>query len=185
MESDKRNTILNKACEIISSSGMENFSLSVLAESVGITKATLYNYFKSKDELLSSLISSGHKRFMKKGFKLNLTGNALDILLSAGSHWTDIFLSDENTSWLRIVFSTHLTSPLTEEEYHSIVLMLESQVQVVISSFSLTPVNGEIMTELLSSLLLKRLTESLEGDEIDLEEDLRKVALLVESLGKK
>ena len=179
---DRRNIILKEASSIIATSGMESFSLSLLASRSGITKATLYNYYKSKDEIIISLIAEGHTAFMKQGFKLNLTGSVEDVLLSAASHWRDIFLSGENTSWLRIIFSEHLTNSLCQEEYRSIVLMLTSQAEVVISSFLLKDVHTASLTELFSSLLLTRLERTLEGEEILLEEECSRLAVLIEDL---
>lgn len=179
---DRRNIILKEASSIIATSGMESFSLSLLASRCGITKATLYNYYKSKDEIIISLIAEGHTAFMKQGFKLNLTGSVEDVLLSAASHWRDIFLSGENTSWLRIIFSEHLTNSLCQEEYRSIVLMLTSQAEVVISSFLLKDVHTASLTELFSSLLLTRLERTLEGEEILLEEECSRLAVLIEDL---
>lgn len=179
---DRRNIILKEASSIIATSGMESFSLSLLASRSGITKATLYNYYKSKDEIITSLIAEGHTAFMKQGFKLNLTGSVEDVLLSAASHWRDIFLSGENTSWLRIIFSEHLTNSLCQEEYRSIVLMLTSQAEVVISSFLLKDVHTASLTELFSSLLLTRLERTLEGEEILLEEECSRLAVLIEDL---
>ena len=182
MATSKRSQIISQTSEIIAYEGMENFSLSVLAERVGISKATLYNYFRSKDEIVTAIIEEGHGSFMKKGFRISLGGSVREVLLSLASHWMEIFLSDEHTLWLRVVFSMHLVNPLCSDEYRSITLMLRSQAQVVISSFNLAPMYQNTLTQLFSSLLLTRLEHALEGEEINLEEDIGGVAALVEKV---
>ncbi len=182
MATSKRDQIIKEASQIIAYEGMDSFSLSVLAERVGLSKATLYNYFRSRDEIIEAIIKEGHSAFMKKGFRLNLSGSVSDVLFSAASHWMDIFLSDEHTPWLRVVFSMHLVNGLCADEYRSITLMLASQAQVVISSFGLKVQYQNTLTELFSSLLLSRLERTLEGEEINLEEDIGGMAAIIGKL---
>jgi TetR/AcrR family transcriptional regulator, cholesterol catabolism regulator len=49
---DKRHEIYEKALELFISEGYEQTPLSKIAKAMGITKAGLYHYFKSKEELL-------------------------------------------------------------------------------------------------------------------------------------
>ena len=182
---NRRQLILKEAAQIIAEDGMDAFSLSILAGKVGITKATLYNYFSSKDEIFETIISEGHRTFMKNGFRLNLSGDVSSILLAAASHWVEIFNSEESFLWLRIIFSMHLTDSLCHDEYRSITLMLSSQAEVVISSFSLPPSYTATLTRLFSSLLLVSLERTLEGADESLEEDVRGTAELIECIREK
>ena len=52
----KKEAILKKTKEFIAEKGMENFSMDKLAAYCGLAKGTFYNYFKSKDELLSRVV---------------------------------------------------------------------------------------------------------------------------------
>lgn len=54
--SDTKNKILNDAFKLFIEKGFTDVSLNELAESVGISKAGFYHYFKSKDELLNEVI---------------------------------------------------------------------------------------------------------------------------------
>ncbi|GEM_PF-2054494 len=185
MTASKKELIIKEASEIIAYDGIENFSLSVLAKRVNISKATLYNYFTSKEEIISVIISSGHKAFMKQGFSLNLNGNVQDVLLSATSHWINLFLKDENRRWLRVIFSTHFVNNESQSEYRLITLMLNSQAEVVISSFSLPPLYHQTITELFSSLLLTRLELALEEEEIHLEDEVKRISHLINLIKEK
>ncbi|HWW42873.1 TetR/AcrR family transcriptional regulator [Pedobacter sp.] len=52
---DKENLVKKTAIEIIGKGGFEHFSINKLAKACGISVATLYIYYKDKEDLLSSL----------------------------------------------------------------------------------------------------------------------------------
>ncbi|PTS94554.1 TetR/AcrR family transcriptional regulator, partial [Pedobacter sp. HMWF019] len=52
---DKENLVKKTAIEIIGKGGFEKFSINKLAKACGISVATLYIYYKDKEDLLSSL----------------------------------------------------------------------------------------------------------------------------------
>ncbi len=185
MSSSKKDLIIRKGTEIIAESGMEGFSLSSLASAVGINKATLYSYYKSKDDIFADIIASGHKAFMKMGFSISLKGRVEEVLMNASDHWMNIFLSPDNKEWLRVIFSNHLTNNLCSEEYKLILLMLKSQAGVVISSFSLKELYSSILTTFFSSFLLSALESALRNEEEDIEEECVKLSVLIEDLKKK
>lgn len=56
-KSDKREIIVNSAIEIFLQKGFENTTVSEIARHSGIGKGTVYEYFKSKDELILSCVS--------------------------------------------------------------------------------------------------------------------------------
>lgn len=51
---ERRRAIINAAWEVFKASGFERASMSEISERVGGSKATLYSYFKSKDELFAA-----------------------------------------------------------------------------------------------------------------------------------
>jgi AcrR family transcriptional regulator len=51
-----RARILNAALDVFSEYGFEGSSLQQIADRLGLTKAALYYYFRSKDELLGALV---------------------------------------------------------------------------------------------------------------------------------
>lgn len=53
---DRRNRILEKAFELYLSRGYAGVSVSVLAEELGMGRATLYYYFADKDELFRAVV---------------------------------------------------------------------------------------------------------------------------------
>jgi AcrR family transcriptional regulator len=57
----KRELILETALEIFATHGFHGASISMIALHAGISKGLLYNYFKSKEELLIAIIEGGLK----------------------------------------------------------------------------------------------------------------------------
>lgn len=54
IESGKRERILKTAAELIVKNGLQT-SMSMIAETAGVATGSLYNYFKSKDEMIAAL----------------------------------------------------------------------------------------------------------------------------------
>jgi len=54
---DKRREIVRIACELFEQQGYERTSMSQISERLGGSKATLYGYFKSKEELLRAVLA--------------------------------------------------------------------------------------------------------------------------------
>lgn len=53
---EKRREIVDVASELFQEHGFERTSMSMIAERLGGSKATLYGYFKSKDQLLAAVL---------------------------------------------------------------------------------------------------------------------------------
>lgn len=58
-----RQAILDAAGNLFADKGYDSFSMRKLAEEIGYSVATLYLYFKDKDELLFSVLDEGFLRF--------------------------------------------------------------------------------------------------------------------------
>src|SRR5271157_5796824 len=62
---EKRKLILQKALEIFASYGYHDASISLIAKNAGIAKGLIYDYFKSKEELLKTVVDEGFKVFFE------------------------------------------------------------------------------------------------------------------------
>jgi AcrR family transcriptional regulator len=60
----RRQQIMNAGLELFARKGFNNCSISQLASHAGISKGLLYNYFKSKEALLSAIIEEGIANIM-------------------------------------------------------------------------------------------------------------------------
>jgi AcrR family transcriptional regulator len=59
-DSSTRARILEAALDLFTEQGFDKTSLREVSQRVGVTKAALYYYFHSKEEILSSLVERGH-----------------------------------------------------------------------------------------------------------------------------
>lgn len=168
------------ALDIIAYEGIDKLTMSHLAESLGISKATLYHYYRAKEEILEDIYTSGHQALMHKGFKLSLDGSSEKILLSASGPWLDLFTSEDTAPYLRMIFSLHLIDERAREEYNALSLMLLSQAEVIIGAITKGRLKEEkLYVSLFSSLLINRLEKILDEEEVDLERDVRAFAAIL------
>ncbi len=154
-----------QALEILSFEGTEALSMSELAKRVGLSKATLYHYYESKEQILDDVFDSGHRHLMQHGFHLRLTGNAKDDLSALAENWLSLFRDDENYMYIRVLTSLHLTDDRAKDEYRALILMLRSQSEVVIQKAA--EKGSELLSSLFSSMLFSKLEEILEEDSDD------------------
>lgn len=55
----RRTMILDKAMELFAERGFTNVSIDQIADALGVTKPTIYHYFKSKDKIVEGIIIYG------------------------------------------------------------------------------------------------------------------------------
>ncbi len=63
MREKSRNLIIEKAMDVFAKHGYYKASINMISKAAGISKGLIYNYFKSKDELLQSVFVEGFKYF--------------------------------------------------------------------------------------------------------------------------
>ncbi len=73
----RKKLILETALELFANEGYHNTSISRIANEAKISKGLLYNYFKSKEELLNEILSFGIDEFVNV-FDQNKDGNLTD-----------------------------------------------------------------------------------------------------------
>ena len=66
----RKNEILDAAEHLFGTKGFDNTSTTDILNETGIARGTLYYHFKSKEELLDSMISRMTKRFVEKARKI-------------------------------------------------------------------------------------------------------------------
>jgi TetR/AcrR family transcriptional regulator, multidrug resistance operon repressor len=67
--SDKQQLVKQKAIERLSEHGFQGFSMNKLAAACGISVATLYIYYKDKDDLIKTIGNEIGKQFMSKSLE--------------------------------------------------------------------------------------------------------------------
>ena len=92
---EKRGRILDAAIRIFAQRGVKNTKIVDIAEAAGIGKGTVYEYFQSKDEI----ISASFRYFMEHmgeviGRRVSTLTDPLDKLMAYFSGWADILESE-------------------------------------------------------------------------------------------
>jgi len=100
---EKRSQILEAAMRIFAQRGVKNTKISDIAEAAEIGKGTVYEYFQSKDEI----ISASFRYFMETvgvtiGRRVSELTEPLDKLMAFFSGWADI-LESEVMGYIEVV----------------------------------------------------------------------------------
>jgi AcrR family transcriptional regulator len=61
---DRKQAIMNTALEEFASHGYDGTSISMIAKKTGVSKGLMYNYFKSKEDLLASIMAVGFEEML-------------------------------------------------------------------------------------------------------------------------
>jgi AcrR family transcriptional regulator len=59
---ERRQAILDAALKVISEKGFHGASIASIAKDAGVSKGLMYNYFKSKEDLLTAIMLDGYER---------------------------------------------------------------------------------------------------------------------------
>ena len=100
---EKRGQILDAAIRVCAQRGVKNTKIAEIAEKAGIGKGTVYEYFQSKDEI----ISAGFRYFMEHvgeviGRRVSTLSDPLDKLMAYFSGWADV-LEGEFMGFIEVV----------------------------------------------------------------------------------
>ncbi|MCA6218047.1 TetR/AcrR family transcriptional regulator [Ideonella sp. B7] len=103
---ERRQHILAIAAEVFREVGFEKASMAEIASRVGGSKATLYNYFPSKDELFVAVMEHAAERLIGSVFeRLQRPGPVQQVLLETGVDYLLGLLSPEMVAIQRM--ATH------------------------------------------------------------------------------
>ena len=89
---EKRNLIIEAAVRVIAKLGFANAKMLQIAEAAGIGKGTIYEYFKSKEELFHAIINANMKEMTSQISKrIRKYENPKDKLQAYFDEWAKIF----------------------------------------------------------------------------------------------
>ena len=75
---ERKNEILDVSEKLFINNGYDKTSVNQILEKVGIAKGTFYYYFKSKEEVMDSIIERYNERYLKIA-KMNAGDKTLDV----------------------------------------------------------------------------------------------------------
>jgi AcrR family transcriptional regulator len=101
---DRRDAIIAIAQEVFAANGYAGTSMSLIAARVGGSKGTLYNYFKSKEELFVAVIERKCALIqqMLNDAAMESGGDLRGTLTNFGEHFVELLLSDESIETFRL-----------------------------------------------------------------------------------
>lgn len=110
--------IMLSVLELASENGLGNVSLSMIADKVGIRKASLFSHFKSKDDIIGSLYEYLRERARNRGiapidYDELLSGkSAQQVLTTVTNNYIDINTKGEMLSFYKFIYSERAINPM-------------------------------------------------------------------------
>jgi AcrR family transcriptional regulator len=108
----KRAQILDGARVVFLAEGFDGASMEAIAHAAGVSKGTLYTYFKGKDELFTSLVSNYRNRSFDESFRsLNSASGLRESLETLARNYLNMVREPENLALLRVVVGASAKFP--------------------------------------------------------------------------
>jgi AcrR family transcriptional regulator len=108
----RREAIMEVAREVFFEEGYAAASMSSIAARLGGSKGTLYNYFRSKEELFEAQIREGCSRIAEEVFdNLSADGPVDEVLMRLGEQYLDHIYSDWAVQTFRLLVAEATRSP--------------------------------------------------------------------------
>jgi AcrR family transcriptional regulator len=100
-----RTQILEAARDILSEQGLDALSMRAIAERIEYSPATIYLYFRDKDELIREVVREGFTRlhdYFQAGIRTAVQGTPAGEYAAMGKSYAQFAL--ENTAYFRVMF---------------------------------------------------------------------------------
>ncbi len=147
---ERKEEIIYAALELASVNGLKSVSLSQIAEKVGMKAPSLYNHFRSKDEIVKAMYSTLREKALKgrsTGFADpgELASTGLEQILTESISGYLGMISDRNMlQFFRVLYSERSLDPLAAE------IMLdetEHMIQATRNLFYALAVHGKMKSD--------------------------------------
>ncbi len=102
---ERRQAIVKVAKAEFIRQGFSDTSMSGIAQKVGGSKATLYNYFSSKEELFTAVMESSAKKMVQTFSSLSPSGDLREELIKFGINYLASFCSPELSAIAKMAYS--------------------------------------------------------------------------------
>lgn len=130
---ERKTQIKEVALEIIFEEGFQNTSISKIAKRAGISKGLLYNYYKSKEDMIREIIFDGMEKFMMI-FDPNKDGILTD---EEAKYFVDEMFNilRSNIKYWRLYFSVMLQPKVMILIQDKFMEMMEPLMKILVSYF--------------------------------------------------
>jgi len=134
IRNEKVELIMRVALELFANNGYESTSISKIANSAGISKGLMYNYFPSKEALLTKIIMSGMDSFMHHLIVEDLEHIQKEELI----HFIDgnLVSLKQNTDYYKLYFSLILQPSVFKMLGNDFMVIFEQLIEKFVMYFS-------------------------------------------------
>ncbi len=135
--------ILSAAARVFARSGYHQASMDLIAEEAELGKSTLYYYYKSKDELLLAILSSGLLNFfnsLEQDFKRR--SNPLEQIRSVIRQSVVFF--EENPDYFKLYLYLNAHPAFQERIYQSLHPLLTTKLKLIRGAFEEARAEGNL-----------------------------------------
>jgi len=158
---NKKQEILQAAIKVFSRLGIPNTNMIDIAREAGIGKGTIYEYFRSKEEIINETFRKFTSSFNAVDLEaLSLQQNSIDKLLFVIDGWIEILINASDEVRVLIEFwadSTRLRSSDRLDEitqlYRNLTDFLENIIQEGIDKHKIRKLDPKIFAALMASSL--------------------------------
>ena len=148
---NRKEEIIYAALELASASGMKGVSMSQIADKVGIKAPSLYNHFKSKDDIICEMYSFLRQQAINNSRtapvdygKLFSEKSLEEILMDSLSTYMGIVSDEHMLQFFKVLYSERSTNPIAAK------IMVEETERMITQSrdlFYALAVHGKIKNE--------------------------------------
>ena len=119
---DRRNEIVFATLELAAENGLGSVSMQQIANKVGITKASLYNHFSSRDEIVEAMYETIRQASKQKVVRTNIDYDALaksgtfyEVLMKAVSSYRAIVHEPQMFLFYKLIMAERSINPAAAE----------------------------------------------------------------------
>jgi AcrR family transcriptional regulator len=115
--SNQRMRLLSHARRLIANQGFKETSMSQIAKACKVTKAGLYHYFKSKEDILLAILGCHHEEMEVLKDELAKAKTLQEVLYAIAKNHMERMSQPENLDFLKILVNEAMTNPEVKKFY--------------------------------------------------------------------
>ena len=158
--------------ELGSKRGIDNVSIAQLAKENGLSKASVFHHFSSREEMMASLFAYCRKLAYSQQITIPFSGQASDVLFRAMDHWHDVYTTEPLSWFYRIIEREKLIHAEASSIASTLSEMFDAQSRVLIEELAetgrLEVEDLDLAIEMFSATVQNLLSRTLVGKDADL-----------------
>lgn len=116
----RRGLIIRGATAVFLEKGFHGSSMDAVAAATGMTKPTLYNYFRSKEDLFKDILGEAAQKMARMAERLAHGDGCYEQLVALGRIYTDIISEPDTIGIVRLVSAIAFEKPDLAQYYYEL-----------------------------------------------------------------